>query len=251
MNEIEKAYNPNGQTEKELAQSYNGGDIVPIYTSEQLAKVGTGETAYSSETGKVYTFSDDKTYMFYGESEDITDVINRIVSNVVNEKVASIYPVGSIYLSTTETNPGTYLGGVWESYGQGRTLIGAGEGTDTNGNRQNFLAGTVGGEYVHTLSIEEMPSHTHIQNGHEHNCRAWLAGYAGWNERTVSGIYYVQDWTHGHILNGDAKDYTGNIALSNMGISSWVTATNQNTGGSQSHNNVQPYITCYMWKRVQ
>ena len=60
---------------------------MPIYTSEQLAKVGTGETAYSAETGKVYTFSDDKTYMFYGESEDITDVINRIVDERVNEKI--------------------------------------------------------------------------------------------------------------------------------------------------------------------
>ena len=134
---------------------------MPIYTSEQLAKVGTGETVYSAETGRVYTFSDDKTYMFYGESEDITDVIKSIVNNVVNEKITSIYPVGSIYLSTTDTNPGTYLGGTWESYGQGRTLVGAGEGTDTNGTRQSFLAETTGGEYTHTLGIAEMPSHNH------------------------------------------------------------------------------------------
>lgn len=195
--------------------------------------------------------------MFYGESEDITDVIKNIVNNAINEKItntiniANIYPVGSIYLSTNETNPGTFLGGTWESYGQGRTLIGAGEGTDTNGTRQNFLAGTTGGEYAHTLTVSEMPSHTHIQNGHEHVSRVWLAGWHGWNEGTVSNGYYVQNWDFGHILNEDSKDYTGNVTQGNMGTTSRVVATNQNTGGSQSHNNIQPYITCYMWKRIK
>lgn len=92
---------------------------MPIYTSEQLAKVGTGETAYSAETGKVYTFSDDKTYMFYGESEDISDVIKNIVSDAVNEKVASMYPVGSIYTSKNNQNPGEFIEGTtWKLVGK-------------------------------------------------------------------------------------------------------------------------------------
>ena len=205
---------------------------MPIYTSEQLAKVGTGEKAYSAETGKVYTFSDDKTYMFYGASEDITDVIKSIVSDAVNEKITSIYPVGSIYLSTTDTNPGTYLGGTWESYGQGRTLVGAGEGTDTNGTRQSFLAGTTGGEYSHTLSIAEMPSHTHIQNPHSH----YLGAMGGWGAGSLNEGSWRTD------LNSPANLWS--TFVNN------TTATNQYTGGSQAHNNVQPYIVCYMWKRV-
>ena len=63
----------------EIAQSYEGGDIVPIYTAEQLEKVGTGETAYVAETGKIYTFEDDKSYLFYGQSEDLTKILNDLI----------------------------------------------------------------------------------------------------------------------------------------------------------------------------
>lgn len=57
---------------------------MPIYTPEQFAKVGTGETVYVAETGKIYTFSTDKTYMFYGQSEDITEIINKIIDERLN-----------------------------------------------------------------------------------------------------------------------------------------------------------------------
>ena len=68
-------------TQEEIAKSYEGGDIVPIYTPEQFTAVGTGETQYVAENGKIYTFSTDKTYMFYGEPEDITNVINDAIQN--------------------------------------------------------------------------------------------------------------------------------------------------------------------------
>ena len=68
-----------GLSINEIAQSYEGGDIVPIYTAEQLEKVGTGETAYVAETGKIYTFEDDKSYLFYGQSEDLTKILNDLI----------------------------------------------------------------------------------------------------------------------------------------------------------------------------
>lgn len=63
----------------EIEQSYNGGDIIPIYTSDQLEKVGSGESVYVAETGKIYTFSDDKSYLFYGQSEDLTAILNELI----------------------------------------------------------------------------------------------------------------------------------------------------------------------------
>ena len=66
----------------------------------------------------------------------------------------AIYPVGSIYLSTTNINPSTLFGGTWQQI-EDRFLLAAG---------QNYNAGDIGGESTHTLTIEEMPSHKHSVN---------------------------------------------------------------------------------------
>ena len=44
----------------------------------------------------------------------------------------AFYPVGSIYISTSSTNPGTSIGGTWVAFGQGRTLVGVGNNGTTN-----------------------------------------------------------------------------------------------------------------------
>lgn len=61
------------------------------------------------------------------------------------------YPVGSIYISVTETDPSTLFGGVWERL-QGRFLLGA---------SNQYKAGTTGGEATHKLTKEELPNHWH------------------------------------------------------------------------------------------
>lgn len=58
-----------------------------------------------------------------------------------------VYPIGSLYLSANNINPGDLFGGTWVSYGEGRVLIGAGTGTDANGKQMTFTAGATGGEY--------------------------------------------------------------------------------------------------------
>lgn len=42
--------------------------------------------------------------------------------------LAAIYPVGAIYTSVDNTNPGTLFGGTWEAFGAGKTLIGVDSG---------------------------------------------------------------------------------------------------------------------------
>src|SRR5574344_1413277 len=128
------------------------------------------------------------------------------------------YPVGSIYISTSSTNPSSLYGGTWESYGQGRNLIGVGSGTDTNGTVQTFNVNQTGGEYTHTLTIAEMPNHTH-------------------------GIH--SDWD---TSNGDPNVWTYKMIWgSSDGAGYWAI---DGTGGNQPHNNVSPYIATYMWKRT-
>ena len=118
-------------------------------------------------------------------------------------------PVGSIYLSVSETNPSTYFGGTWEQWGKGRVPVSVDKG-DTDFNEVE----KTGGKKTHKLTINEMPSHTHSIG----NSGSLTSGYAGMFRCNNNDGY----------------------------SSSFI----QSTGGNQPHNILQPYITCYMWKRV-
>ena len=66
--------------------------------------------------------------------------------------IQALYPIGSIYMSTANVSPATFIGGTWEALDEGRVLIGAGT---------SHPAGEEGGEEKHALTIDEMPSHNH------------------------------------------------------------------------------------------
>jgi hypothetical protein len=125
-----------------------------------------------------------------------------------------IYPVGSIYINATNAaNPATIFGvGTWVSAGQGRVLIGAGEGTDINAETSTFVATSTGGEYKHQLTVAEMPSHSHEVLSFRFNTASAGAG----------------------------------------GTTLFQTLSRETTsaGGDQPHNNVQPFVVVYMWERT-
>lgn len=124
--------------------------------------------------------------------------------------VDMLYPVGSIHMSVNSANPSTYFGGTWVSWGAGRVPVGV------NASDSSFsTVEKTGGEKTHTLTIDEIPSHSHY---------------------LVVTNYYVDPGTM-------------EIAMDRDDVASGVYNTSD-TGGGQSHNNLQPYITCYMWKRT-
>lgn len=178
------------------------------------------------------------------EGNLIVNTINGVNQSLSNADICNlIYPVGSIYLSINNTNPSTLFGGTWTQISQGRFLLGVGSPSantisdfgDLNNAGYVFASEDMGGQYKHTLTISEMPSHTHTQNAHNHGARS--KGFAG--TPNTNGYYYLR--------RNEADDSYDMIdwdaALS-------ATATNQNTGGSASHNNTPPYFAAYMWKRV-
>ena len=75
------------------------------------------------------------------------------LKNRSGEKVypCPYYPVGSIYLSVNNTNPGTIFGGTWEQI-KDRFLLACGS---------TYSNGSTGGESSHKLTIDEIPSHNH------------------------------------------------------------------------------------------
>ena len=66
----------------------------------------------------------------------------------------SMYPVGSIYISVSSTNPSELFGGTWERL-KDRFLLAAGD---------TYAAGSTGGEATHVLTVDEMPEHRHTAN---------------------------------------------------------------------------------------
>ena len=158
------------------------------------------------------------------------DNIETAIDNIVD----IIYPIGSIYISVNSANPSTLFGGTWEAFSTGRTLV----GVDTADTDFNTVQKT-GGEKTHVLTTNEMPSHTHTQNPHSHD---------DIQDNDNNRITYATGSTANYrVLN---QTQQGNASGSWKMKTSNATATNQNTGGGQAHNNLQPYITVYMWRRT-
>lgn len=127
-----------------------------------------------------------------------------------------VYPVGSIYLSVNNTNPGTLFGGTWVAWGTGRVPV----GINTGDSDFNTVEKT-GGAKTHVLSEAQIPNHVH------------------------KGIY----WSTKRIsLNNGSVGYQ--LGWSSGGADDATVLSTGATGGGQAHPNLQPYITCYMWKRT-
>ena len=166
-----------------------------------------------------------------------------------------IYPVGAIYMSTSGTNPGNLFGGTWVAWGSGRVPVGV------NGNDGNFNAvEKTGGQSTVTIASNNLPAHNHGVNdpGHQHTLD--LGSYriptatqdigdvssssteGTYTAPSISGSTATQDWSQ----------FTGTSltpASSGTGISIQNAYGNAG-GGADAITNLQPYITCYMWKRT-
>lgn len=145
------------------------------------------------------------------------------------------YPVGSVYIETTGTNPNTTLGfGTWTAYAQGQALVGVAP------TGQFSTAGTPVGSETHKLTTAEMPSHSHGVNdpGHGHGIN-WggnspvTTSPGGTNNRVaVGGSGQQLQW------GGGSVDPSG----TGIGI--------YNAGGDGAHSIVQPSMPVYVWKRT-
>ena len=161
--------------------------------------------------------------------------------NLDNDSLAQvclnlIYPVGSIYMSVKNASPETFLGGTWVAWGSGKVPV----GVDTSDTSFNTVEKT-GGEKTHTLTENEMPAHKHTGTGLE----AIGKSLGTVSEGEVTGGTYTADFTLTNTATvtsySDGKyDLTSTVKVPH-GIA---------IGGDKAHNNLQPYITCYMWKRV-
>lgn len=132
------------------------------------------------------------------------------------------YPVGSVYMSLNNTDPGTLFGGTWAPI-RDRFLVGAGG---------SYAAKATGGEAAHKLTVAEMPSH-----GHK------LTVIKRMKEQYVDGTnlgFFLSTGT-----GGFAKDNPGRYVDSYL-----LTAQTDSSGSGTAHNNMPPYYAVYMWART-
>ena len=149
-------------------------------------------------------------WVYYRTPTEIKTDIGVDVSSLVD----LFYPIGSIYMSTDSTSPQSRFTGTYWFPIYDRFLLGAGNA---------YKARAKGGEATHTLTQQEIPSHYHDEYvGNDGGSDSTPSGYSGW-----PNIAYISEktwWAKG--------------------------AKTSDAGGDGAHNNMPPYYTVYMWRRV-
>lgn len=260
---------------KEAAGTYDDGIKLPAqmyrtsgYCYLALALAQTGNAGHVEVTNQIQipvplaphgssALPDEPTMQ-----EIIENVAQQYYQQLTNSELLSlVYPVGSIYTSVNNTNPGSFLGGTWVSFGAGRTLIGV------NSSDNDFSASQkTGGTKQVTLSTDQMPSHTHSgstdsgDGNHNHNAQtaeASLKGTFTAFRGTTGGIVSSAGASESNVGGtGTTRenlkitaDHQHQININNSGAHVHDFTT-ESAGGSEPIDILPPYITVYFWRRT-
>ncbi len=192
--------------------------------SETYVGVLHAEGAPLPASGKadIYDGFGNKSALQVGREGNGVEVSGTLGPNFAAAIADVIYPVGSLFFSKDNNNPGSRMAGTsWIQVAEGQFVAGVGTGTDINGTSHTVTAGNTdtSGEYGHTLTVSELPAHTHpIKNSSK-------------------------------LGNDDNINYYGDHG-SPSGYPQSTDLQPDNTGGGQSHNNLPPAFGMYVWERT-
>ncbi len=226
-----------------------------------------------------------------GTCTKFSSELTSLQTTIINK----VYPVGSIYISYSATNPQTLFGGTWEIFGKGQTLVGI-DTTQTEFNSLGKSGGAKSISYTPSgtigstgLTVSQIPSHTHSishthttpqtntstmsltaqsAGAHTHtyssvntapsNPMGWVNDGVQWAYNLHSGYKTSESGAHTHSVTGTVTVpamTTNSISTSTSGAAGKGTTsdghTHSFTGTATTLNNLQPYITVYMWRRTK
>ena len=167
------------------------------------------------------------------------DASNTVWILINPAETGTLYPVGSIYTNAAvATNPATLLGfGTWAAFGTGRVMIGIASGNalfdtveETGGDADITISSTTDS---HTLTIDEMPAHTHPGDAHS---------TSGIGDFTIQGAQGLLSRLRGYLTPSTSTSFIPSQG-GGAGHTHGITYDGTNS-------NYQPFITVYMWKRT-
>lgn len=215
-----------------LEQDYKAGNLFTSATNSYEVAFGVKDKFMNDYSWQIFTVAptyslinfgkDGRSLTFFGQDGNQKDTLTVLGDIVAPMFLNKIFPVGAVYITYDKKNPGTFLGGTWEQFGQGRTLVGEGTGNDGS-TSMSFTANQTGGEYKHLLTKKEMPSHFHT---------------------TVKG---KDDGSTPNI----SDQYVTYQSETSIPLGSYYSAHTREEGGNEPHNNIQPYMTVFFWKRIK
>ena len=197
-----------------------------LTASKALQSDSNGDVSASGVTNTELGYVSGVTSAIQTQLDTLTTAVNTKTT------LAAVYPVGSIYINATNSNnPSSLLGfGTWVAFGAGRVPIGI-DSSDTDFD----TAEETGGSKTHTLTESEMPAHRHFL------FRNVGVGNIGDTTSSLSAAHYYNDGSQSYRIRKSSS--------SDAFLEPDITLSGQ-TGSGSAHNNVQPYIVVYMWKRT-
>lgn len=213
-------------------------------------KMHEGETVNDSDVLDFYDWETGSWKSLAGLMfESVEAQLEALKTSLTTSILDKAYPIGSLYITTTATNPTTYFGGTWERYSEGRVLIGVGTAEDAENYSNTISAGGTGGywkirnvAHTHTFNhthsntffVASGGSHSHtMEHTHANTFSIASAGahthQIGTDQDAAGGSYcysvhsgssgaeYVRGYTssngeHTHTLNGSVSTYSGNTS---------------------------------------
>lgn len=208
----------------ELGKKLNksGGTLTGNLTGKYITGtwLQTTEATDLGRAPKKVAVLDDSGWVYYRTPSELLSDIGGVA---INNFIDTIYPLGSIYITTSSTHPNVLFPNTFWVPIYDRFLLGGGN---------NYKVGSTGGEATHALTANEMPKHNH------------------------DGLYYsYQDTENSITLNSGSvgyhipwgsSSYPGDYGA---GIGGAELITGE-AGAGVAHNNMPPYLAVHVWKRV-
>lgn len=179
----------------------------------------TTDTKYTLPTGNASTLGgvklSDSTSSTSSTNGGVAATPAAVKAAIAEAKLAA-WPIGSIYMTVSNTSPESLFGGTWERISE-RFLLGA---------SSSYPAGSTGGESAHTLTQSELPNYS---------------------LSVANGSNVIRSKT------GSSADAYVQTQSSGWGIPNWEskTVTVASGGSGKAHNNMPPYLSVWIWKRTK